>query len=64
MNNVRYSVRRIRSNSDGMHKVYYRVAGQERARYRTIAAPTMADAEHILFEEICRAGVREIAEIL
>lgn len=63
MVNIRFSCAEIRSWHDGRHRVYYRLAGESVARYRSFYAPTMADAEHALYLEQTRRG-REIAEIL
>lgn len=63
MVNVRFSCAQNRSWNDGRHRVYYRIAGETVARYRSFYAPTMADAEHALYLEQTKRG-REIAEIL
>ena len=63
MRNVRFSCAQNRAWNDGRHRVYYRLAGESVARYRSFYAPTMADAEHALYLEQTRRG-REIAEIL
>lgn len=63
MVNVRFNSAQNRAWNDGRYRVYYRISGENIARYRSFYAPTMADAEHALYLEQTRRG-REIAEIL
>lgn len=62
MRNVRFNCAQNRAWNNGRVRVYYRIAGESVARYRSFYAPTMAEAEHLLFLENDRRG-REIAEI-
>lgn len=63
MVNVRFTCAQNRAWNDNRHRVYYRIAGENVARYRTFYARTMADAEHALYLDQTKRG-REIAEIL